>query len=444
MRSPINGDGVRTVTSHLISRRSVLAGLAVLAASPALAACGGGSDGLRLAWWGAEDRHKRTLDVVKLFEQKNPGKTIETTYGGLQGFQDRLSTEIAGGSGPDIMQIPDRLPFMESGALLTLDDFVGSTIHLDNMTPALIDTYRVDGKLYSLPWGLACGVYFYDTVVFQQVGATPPTNEWTWDTYAALARQISDATPPDFYGSADIWAPAGTGSFAPFEMFLRQRHKFPYSPDGQLAFEKSDLAEWFTFWDEMRRSGAVTPAEVTALETGYETSPLVTGRAAMYPINSSIASSLQGIARNELNIVPLPNGTGSSALPGETFGQYVNASLTISGNSRTSDPQTVASFMDFVLNDPDANQIALMSRGVPPSSAMAELVQPQVSDIEQKMIAVVDYVQQHIDAEVIPEPAKSSPIPDLMNRCHQDIAFERATIPATVDQFFTEAERELS
>jgi len=336
------------------------------------------------------------------------------------------------------------LPFIESGALLALDDFVGSTIHLDDMTPALIDTYRVDGKLYSLPWGLACGVYFYDTVVFEQAGATPPTNEWTWDTYAALARQISDATPPDVYGSADIWAPAGTGSFAPFEMFLRQRRKFPYGTDGQLAFEKSDLTEWFTFWDEMRRSGAVTPAEVTALETGFETSPLVTGRAAMYPINSSIASSLQGLSPNELNIVPLPNGTGSSALPGETFGQYVNASLTISGNSGTADPQTVAAFMDFVLNDPDANQIALMSRGVPPSSAMAALVQPQVSPIEQKMIAVVDYVQQHIDAEVVPEPAKSSPIPDLMNRCHQDIAFERATIPATVDRFFTEAERELS
>jgi pectin-derived oligosaccharide transport system substrate-binding protein len=443
MRTPINGDGVRTVTSHPFSRRTALAGLALLAAAPALAACGG-SDGLRLAWWGAEDRHKRTLDMVKLFEQKNPGKTLETTYGGFQGFQDRLSTEIAGGNGPDIMQIPDRLPFLESGALLALDSFVPGIINLDHMAPALIDTSRVDGQLFYLPWGLAAGVYFYDTVVFDQVGAAPPTNEWTWDEYAALARQISDATPPEVYGSADIWAPAGTRSFAPFEVFLRQRRKFPYTEDGRLAFEKSDLTEWFTFWDELRRSGAVTPPEVTALETGFETSPLVTGKAAMYPINSSIASSLQGLAPNELGIVNLPNGAGSSALPGQVFGQYINASVTISGNARTSDPETVARFIDFVLNDPDANKISLMSRGVPPSSAMVELVEPQVSPIEQKMITVIDYIQSHIDGAVIPPPAKSSPITDLMDRCHQDIAFERATIPATVDQFFTEAERELS
>jgi len=245
-------------------------------------------------------------------------------------------------------------------------------------------------------------------------------------------------------GSADIWAPAGTGSFAPFEAFLRQRRKHPYGKDGRLAFEKSDLTEWFTFWDELRRSGAVTPPEVTALETGFETSPLVTGKAAMYPINSSIASSLQGLAPNELNIVPLPNGAGSSALPGQVFGQYINASLTISGNARTSDPETVAKFIDFVLNDPDANRISMMSRGVPPSAAMVELIKSQVSPIEQKMIAAIEYIQNHIDGEVIAPPAKSSPIGDLMNRCRQDIAFERATIPVTVDQFFTEAERELS
>jgi multiple sugar transport system substrate-binding protein len=444
MRSPINGDGLRTVTSQPISRRTMLAGLALVAAGPALAACGGGSGGLRLAWWGAEERHTRTMKMVELFEQQNPGVTIETTYGGLQGFQDRLSTEIAGGNGPDIMQIPDRLPFIESGALLALDKFIPSTINLGDMTPALIDTARVDGQLLYLPWGLAAGVYFYDTVIFDQVGAARPTNDWTWDDYATLARHISDATPPDVYGSADIWAPAGTGSFAPFEAFLRQRRKSPYGKDGQLAFEKSDLTEWFTFWDELRRSGVVTPPEVTALETGFETSPLVTRRAAMYPINSSIASSLQALAPNELNIVPLPSGTGSSALPGGVFGQYVNASLTISGNARTSDPDTVAKFINFVLNDPEANKINLMSRGVPSSAAMVELVKPQVSAIEQKMIEAIDYIQSHIDGEVIAPPAKSSPIPDLMNRCHQDIAFERATVAATVDRFFTEAERELT
>ena len=45
--------------------------------------------------------------------------------------------------------------------------------------------------------------------------------------------------------------------------------------DGKLAFGKNELTEWLTFWDELRKAGAVPPAEVTALENGFETSPIV-------------------------------------------------------------------------------------------------------------------------------------------------------------------------
>lgn len=427
-----------------ISRRTLLAGAGLTTLAPAIAACSGSSEDFRVSWWGAEDRHNKTLQMIGLFEERNPDVRIEPGYGGLEGYQDKMATEMSGGNGPDVMQVNNRLPFLESGALLELDSYLNAGIDVANVDSTLLETGKYEGKTFYLPWGLAAGVYFYDMELLDELGIDHPTNEWTWDSYAETARAITEETPDGVYGSADIWAPAGTGSFAPFEMYLRQREKAPYTEDGQLAFERDDLAEWFTFWDELRRDGGVPTGQITALETGFETSPIIAGRAAMYPINSSIASSLQALSDHELGMLVLPNGQGSDALAGSVFGQYINASIIIAANARTANPDLAVRLIDFFLNDPDANSIHLMARGVPPSSEMVALVQPSVSDIEQKMIDVIQYIQDNTVTTVAPPPAKSSPIGDLMNRSHQDIAFERASVEQTVEKFFTEAERALA
>lgn len=452
MSTDFNADTVKDRRFAHVSRRAVLGGSLAAAGSVFFASCsaskGASSDGgadLAISWWGADDRHKKTQTLLKLYSQKHPEVNFEPTFGGLVGYQDKMVTELAGGNGPDVMQIADRLSLIASGSLLLLDSYIADKrIDLTDADPKTVALQQYQGKQYTLPWGLAAGVMFYDTKVFADANVPVPEYAWTWDDYWQTAKAITDASPEGFYGSADIWAPAGTGSWAPFVSFLLSRKLQPYTMEGELNFTPDVLKEWFSFWDDIRRAGYVPPATITAQESGFETSPLVKGKAAIYPINSSIASSLQGLSKNPLGLTTLPTGLDSTQyLSAEQFGQYINASLTIGANARTEYPDQVVDFINFAVNDPDANKVTLMSRGVPLSSKMATLVEPVVSDIEKKMVEVIGYIQKNAVPEVVTFPTADGQISTLMNNSHQAIAFDKATIDDTVSTFFTQAERVL-
>lgn len=439
------------------NRRDFLRASGLAVAVGALAACqqsspndgsvgspgGAANASMRMSWWGADDRHEKTLALLDLYEQNHPEVQFTPNYGGFVGYQDKAVTELSGGGGPDVMQIADRLPLIANGSLLQLDPFIESgAIDLSDANSNTVALQQFEGDQYTLPWGLATGVMFYDRKVFDAVGLGAPPNAWTWDEYRETAKAITEATPEGVYGSADIWAPAGTRAWAPFISFLLSRGIQPYTPDGQINFTPEILTEWFTFWQGMLEDGYVPPPSVTAQEAGFETSPLVTKVAAIYPINSSIASSLQGLTENPLGLTTLPTGLDSvTHLPAEEFGQYINASITIGGNANTEFAEQVADFINFTLNDPEANKITLMSRGVPLSKSMAELVEPLVTPIEREMSEVVTFVQDNAAPEVVTFPTADGEMTTLMQNSHQAIAFGQADIQSTVDQFFTQAAR---
>ncbi len=425
------------------SRRSVLLGAGALLSGTALVGHAKAQEPakMRISWWGSDDRHQKTLKLIKLWESRNPGVTMSAQYGGLIGYQDKLSTEFAGRNAPDIMQISDnRKSLIASGRLLQLDDYIASgELDLSSANKSVLETLKVNGKLYSIPWGLAGGCWFFDTKVFADSKVELPKADWTWDEYAEKAKAISKVAPKGLYGSADIWAPTGTRALYPFEFFLRGRGKTAFTPAGKLNFGKEELTEWLTFWDEMRKAGAVPPAEVTALENGFETSPIITGRAAMYPINSSIASSLQGLAKNKLVVSPFPTGVGSKVLSGTQYGAFINTSLQVYANADTKYKKLAINFLNAITNDPEIAKIHLMARGVPLSSKMAQLVSPDISEIEQSMVQMVQYTQDKAASLFVPWPKAGSQIQDLMQRSHQQIAFGQSTVPQTVTRFFDEA-----
>lgn len=421
----------------MLARRAILIGVAAALAIPSATRAQAKAT-MRISWWGSDDRHQKTLKLIKLWESQNPGVALTPEYGGFIGYQDKLSTEFAGRNAPDIMQIGDnREALIASGRLLRLDEYVASgALDLKDANAGVVDGLRVDGKLYSIPWGLACGCFFADTAMFADSKLDLPGPGWTWDDFARTAKALAKGGR---YGSADIWAPAGTRSLRPFEYFLRQRGMTVFTARGKLGFGAPELTEWLTFWDELRKAGALPPAEVTALENGFETSPLVTGRAALYPINSSIASSLQGLAKHPLAVMTFPNGVGSTALPGPKIGQYIDSSIQVYVNAATRfKPQAVA-FLNAITNDPAMAKIHLMARGVPLSSKMTETILPDISPVERSMAAVIDYAAAHALRGVIAWPKAGSQMQELMQRTHQQIAFGQTTIRQAVVQFQDEA-----
>ncbi|HMI33026.1 MAG TPA: extracellular solute-binding protein, partial [Propionibacteriaceae bacterium] len=105
-----------------INRRQFLigaGGLAAAATTMGLAACapgsqGGGSQGgggesgtaeLALAWWGNPTRNKNTEAEIAAFTAANPNVKISGQPGDFASYWDKLATQTAGGTAPDIIQM---------------------------------------------------------------------------------------------------------------------------------------------------------------------------------------------------------------------------------------------------------------------------------------------------------------------------------------------------
>ena len=60
---------------------------------------------LRFSWWGGDERLAATLKVIEQFQEKYPHITVEAEYGSSDGYNDKLATQLAAGTEPDIIQI---------------------------------------------------------------------------------------------------------------------------------------------------------------------------------------------------------------------------------------------------------------------------------------------------------------------------------------------------
>ncbi|HRR78133.1 MAG TPA: extracellular solute-binding protein, partial [Ruminococcus sp.] len=54
---------------------------------------------------GGDDRHEATLNAIKLWEERHPEITIIPEYGGWDGWTEKVTSQLSGGTEPDIMQI---------------------------------------------------------------------------------------------------------------------------------------------------------------------------------------------------------------------------------------------------------------------------------------------------------------------------------------------------
>ena len=67
-----------------------------------------GSDGditIRIAWWGGESRHGYTQELLDLYTENHPNVHFEASPSGWDGYFEKLSTQAASGSMPDIVQM---------------------------------------------------------------------------------------------------------------------------------------------------------------------------------------------------------------------------------------------------------------------------------------------------------------------------------------------------
>lgn len=383
----------------------------------------------------SQQQLEQTVAVLARYQELHPNVKISPEFSDYSSYTTKLSTEIAGGNAPDLMSMTTRLQSEHSrrGVIRPLDEYVPSKLDLSDYVEGAVEANRFDGSLYGIPNDMVALSLIYNTGVFEEAGVAVPPDMWTWEAYQQTANDLSQALGEGVYGTED----AG-GSYIACDMFLRGRGKDFYGAERVVGFDEEDLAAWFTFWQEMRESGACPPGEVQALSSEGDPSRslLITGQAAMLPQLTDSYIGLQALTETELGLHLMPNGFEGGTLEQQ---HYIYAGNSSSISSDTDHAETVIDIIRFMTTDPEG--VAIFYRGsglIPPSSSARTALREEATPGE---VRVLDYLESIIGSEGHPRYRSTEGIAEILGRMNEEVAFGRLGVDEAVEQFFLDVEQ---
>ncbi len=162
--------------------------IAVIAVTGLVTACGsssssGGSSPAKLSgtvsvgFAGGGVINTYMADIIKHAEKALPGVKIkQVVYPTYDDQLNELPTEFAAGTAPDITLWDNSAPvaeFATQGAIASMSSLIGSTsIKLSAFPQALVNGWKIDGKLYGVPSYLQNSAYVYNHEVLDKAGIT--------------------------------------------------------------------------------------------------------------------------------------------------------------------------------------------------------------------------------------------------------------------------------
>lgn len=348
--------------SAKLTRRTMLATTA--ASALALPARAKTPITLRMSWWGGSDVHRAHIEAIKIFERKFPHISVKAEYTGWAGHLERLTTQIAGDTAPDVMQINWNwlVLFSRQGDGFYDLDKVANTFDFSQYDQDSLSMGRVRGRLNAVPVSMAARLFYFNATTFEKAGLAIPS---TWEELFAAGPVFRDKLGPDHYpldlNLQDVIAIARTWQI--------QQTGLPYvneaasrlnvSADQMVAaaqlYERLVDTHVIPNVRERASYGNVPPQEMR---------PWITGRyAGVHQWISAVGKSIDTLEpgqRVALGAFPLQVGAKDAGL-------LYRPAMLLTINRGTRYPQEAALLMNFMLNDPDATRVVSVKRGPPVS-----------------------------------------------------------------------------
>ena len=418
-----------------ISRRDTLrlglGGGAMLAAGPAFAQ----TKTLKAAWYGGKDTHDRMRKAIDLFTQRNPGLAVNVEMAPFAEFYDRLPVQYAGGGAPDVHRhsMTYLFEYIERGLLADLTPYIGKSIDVSGLYPGVVDIGRSGNTTAAIGNNQIALGLFYDEKKMSASGGEKLLENLTWENFRELASKLGKAGGDQHYGVND-----NGGQLPVLELFLTQRGKGLYTPEGKLAFDEKDLMEWLTYWQGMRDEQGAPPPAVTAESGGFQNTPVVKGRAAMQIGWHQQLVFLQNLMPATLQIHACPSPAGA-----RDNGHMVRALdfWVCPAQSKQVEPAT--KLIDFLLNDEAALAILGLSLGGPASNRAADILAATADPIDTKILNYIKDLRPKASKQVVRWAKGHGQLQDLLERLNAQVGFKQVTAEAAAAQFFTNSRRVL-
>jgi multiple sugar transport system substrate-binding protein len=195
-----------------ISRRSFLGLGAAAAGVITLTACGDDSDGgssgpLTMTVWGGEPDRATYQKRLDLLVQRHPELSVKLQIIPSDSYAQKVQTMIAGGTGPDIMEVAENVnSYSSKSQLLPLDDRAKAAgLDLQKSYGSVGSIYTYKNQTYAIPDRSGAMIVYYNKSLFSKAGIEPPTADWTWADAEAAFKALTVPGKQWGYGGAGWW-----------------------------------------------------------------------------------------------------------------------------------------------------------------------------------------------------------------------------------------------
>lgn len=322
---------------------------------------------IRFAWWGGDARHEATLKAIEAYKEIAPNVTIVPEYQGWDGYEDKMATQLAGKTQPDIMQV-GYTTIMSWGEKFDcfLDFKSQDTLDLGLFDENFINNFGTyaDGRTIAVPAGISSYNLVVNKTVTDAVGIAVP-EQMTWEEFIETGKKVHEANP-DYYmitSNDDNWNHM-------LRSYIRQMSgRWSIEDDYTVIQDKEVLVSAFTFLQTLFKEGVAEP-----METAYpyyaniaENKKWLSNEIACFYCASSAIGNIKADGMN-LDVVSIPiadeaKKTGVITMPSQMFA--------VTDNEKSVE---ALKFLEFLYSDQTAVEILKDCRGVPAAGVARDLL----------------------------------------------------------------------
>ncbi len=315
-------------------------------------------DSVTLNWalwdWSKTPYYQALIDG---YEASHPGVKIEYTDLGSADYNQMVMTQLTGSNTDldivSIKDIPGYGQMVNTGRLMDLSA-MGALPEDTSGYGGLIETLKVNGGVYGLPYRTDFWIVYYNKAPFDQAGVDYPTNDMTWAQFDELARKVTSG-----FGTDKVYG-------AHFHTW-RSTVELPAIQSGEhtlIAKDYSFLKPWYERVLALQNDGIVRSyASLKTSQTHYS-APWFQGKIAMLPMGTwFIGTQIAKVASGESmatdwGLVKYPHPEGTAA--GSTAGQVTSLGI----NVNSTHAEAAADFIKWV-SGPEGAAIVAKTGTIP-------------------------------------------------------------------------------